>query len=93
MEHVFEEKDLGVTVDSDFTFPDHISKKVKVANEIVGLIRRSFPLLDCKSFKKIFTAFVRPHLEYAQSVWTLIYANTSKCWRMYRSEPQSWSMV
>ena len=69
MEHVFEEKDLGITMDSDFTFAGHISNKVKVANGIVGLIRRSFSFLDCKSFKKIFTAFVRPHLEYAQSVW------------------------
>ena len=69
MEHVFEEKDLGITMDSDLTFAEHISNKVKVANGIVGLIRRSFSFLDCKSFKKIFTAFVRRHLEYAQSVW------------------------
>ena len=34
------------------------------------LIRRSFTYLDCKSFTKIYTAFVRPHLEYAQSVWS-----------------------
>ena len=45
-------------MDSDLTFAEHISKKVKVVNGIVGLIRRSFSFLDCKSFKKIFTAFV-----------------------------------
>ena len=32
-------------------------------------MRRSFSYLDPKSFKKLFCAFVRPHLEYAQSVW------------------------
>ena len=53
LEHVFEEKDLGVTID--------ISAKVKKANSIVGLIRRTFSFLDCKLFKKLYTTFVRPH--------------------------------
>ena len=56
-------------IDSELLFEEHISNKVRVANAIVGLIRRSFTHLDCKSFTKIYTAFVRPHLEYAQSVW------------------------
>ena len=29
IEHVFQEKDLGVTVDSALSFEEHISKKVK----------------------------------------------------------------
>ena len=69
IEHVFDEKDLGVTVDSELRFEEHIANKVRVANAIVGLIRRSFSYLDCDSFRKIYTAFARPHLEYAQSVW------------------------
>ena len=36
----------------------------------MGLIRRSFAYLDCDIFKRLFTTFVRPHLEYAQSVWS-----------------------
>ena len=69
IEHVFSEKDLVVIIDSELLFEEHISNKVRVANAIVGLIRRSFTHLDGKSFTKIYTAFVRPHLEYAQSVW------------------------
>ena len=69
VEHVFEEKDIGIIIDSELTFAEHISSKVKKANTIVGLMRRSFTYVDCKSFRKIYTAFVRPHLEYAQSVW------------------------
>ena len=69
MEHVFEEKDLGIIIDSELTFHSHISNQIRKANAIVGLIRRSFTHLDCKSFKKLFTAFVRPHLEYGQPVW------------------------
>lgn len=70
LEHVFEEKDLGVLIDSDLTFSEHISSKVRIANAIVGQIRRTFSYLDCQSFKKIYTAIVRPHLEYAQAVWS-----------------------
>ena len=70
LEHVFEEKDLGVLVDSDLSFEEHITAKVKKANQITGLIRRSFTYLDGKSFVKLYTALVRPHLEYAQSVWS-----------------------
>ena len=69
LEHVFSEKDLGVTFDTDLQFEEHILEKIRKANAIVGLIRRSFSFLDCVLFKKLYTTFVRPHLEYAQSVW------------------------
>ena len=69
LEHVFEEKDLGVVFESELKFEQHIAQKVKKANQIMGLIRRSFSYLDCKLFKKLYTTFVRPHLEYAQAVW------------------------
>ena len=35
----------------------------------MGFIKRSFTFLEGKLFKKLFTTFVRPHLEYAQPVW------------------------
>ena len=69
MEHVFEEKDLGVTFDAELTFAEHIMTKARKANAIVGLTRRSFAYLDSKSFTNLYTSFVRPHLEYAQCVW------------------------
>ena len=37
---------------------------------ITGFIRRSFSYLSCKLFKKLYVTFVRPHLEYAQAVWS-----------------------
>ena len=42
IEHVFNEKDLGVYVDSDLSFIQHITTKVRVANAILGQTRRSF---------------------------------------------------
>ena len=70
MEHVGEEKDLGVVIDSELSFDEHISAKVNKANAMVGLIRRTFSYLDPKMFLKLYTAFVRPHLEYAFAVWS-----------------------
>ena len=70
LEHVFEEKDLGVTFDFELSFNEHICGKVKKANAIMGLIRRSFSYLDTNLFRKLYVTFVRPHLEYAQAVWS-----------------------
>ena len=70
LEHVFSEKDLGVTIDSELTFEEHIMNQIKKANSIVGLIKRSFVYLTPHLFKKLFTSFVRPHLEYGQVIWS-----------------------
>ena len=70
LDHVFEEKDLGVVIDSQLSFEEHISQKIKKANAMVGLIRRTFTYLEPMFFKKLYVAFVRPHLEYAQSTWS-----------------------
>ena len=47
---------LGVIIDSELKFEEHMSAKIKKANSIFGLIRRSFSFLDCKLFKKIVCA-------------------------------------
>ena len=70
IEHVFDEKALGITIDSELKFEEHISLKARKANAIMGMIRRSFTFLDCNLFKKLYVAFVRPHLEYGQAVWS-----------------------
>ena len=70
LEHVSEEKDLGVTIDEELKFEEHIARKVQVANGIVGQIRRSFSFLNAETFRRSFVAFVRPHLEYCQAAWS-----------------------
>ena len=79
LEHVDQEKDLGVIIDNDLTFEEHISSKIKKANSMVGLIKRSFTYLSPDMFRKLYITFVRPHLEYAQVVWSprlIIHINT-----------------
>ena len=69
LEYTQEEKDLGVIIDDNLKFDAHISSKVNIANSIMGLIRRTFTYLDQTIFTRLFKALVRPHIEYANSVW------------------------
>ena len=53
IEHVFVEKDLGIHIDGELSFEEHICTKVRVANAIVVLIRQSFTHLEGNSFKTL----------------------------------------
>ena len=68
--HVEEEKGLGVIVDSQLNLRHTLSHKVAKAMAFLGLIRRNFQYLNTHSLLNLYKAFVRPHLEYAQSVWS-----------------------
>lgn len=63
------EKDVGVTFDTNLKFDTHISTIVKKANQLAGLVRRSFTFLDKFTFLKLYKSIVRPHLEYANVIW------------------------
>jgi hypothetical protein len=67
--HVDHEKDLGVVVDKELSFDKMMDDKINKANSMMGLIRRTMTFLDQESFKLLFNAFVRPQLEYGNSVW------------------------
>ena len=62
-----------LTTDKELNFRDHINSKVQSSKGIAGIIR-SFKALDTKILKKLFIGLVRPHLEYAQSVWSPYYS-------------------
>ena len=70
MERSTAERNIGVTVNGKPKFTKHISEKVKRANSILGAMKRSFEHMDQDTFKKLFTALVRPHVEYANAVWS-----------------------
>ena len=63
------EKDLGVNIDNNLKFSQHIDSIVNKANSIMGIIRRAFKHLDPETFLKLYKGLVRPNLEYAVQVW------------------------
>ena len=42
---------------------------INKANRLLGIIRRSFCALDNTSFALLYKEIVRPHLEYAATIW------------------------
>jgi len=56
--------DLGVRFDSD-----NMHEKVNKACSTSGIIKINFIYLHEDSFVLLYKAMVRPHLEYANSVW------------------------
>jgi hypothetical protein len=69
LDTVTSERDIGVLVDNQLHFDDHVKKTAAKANRIMGVIRRSYSHLDECSFRHLFRALVRPHLEFSQAAW------------------------
>ena len=63
------EKDIGVTFDENLNFDSHIHNIVNKANQMLGIVKRTFCNLDAKIFNSLYKSMVRPHLEYANSIW------------------------
>jgi hypothetical protein len=63
------ERDLGVWVDDTMSSDSHVGYAVSKANQILGLIRRTFTYMDADLMKKLYISLVRPHLEYANVIW------------------------
>ena len=63
------EKDLGVFIDNQLSFKEHVAKVTAKANRVVGVIRRTFDYLDDDLFVNLFKSLVRPILEYGHSVY------------------------
>ena len=70
LKHVEQLKDLGIIMSTNLDFDKHISEKVNKANSMMGLIRRTFIFIDEENFMLLYKAFVRPHLEYGNAVWS-----------------------
>ena len=62
LEVKLELKVLRVLIDDNLRFSHHISEKVNKANQIMGLMRRSFTYMDQYNFILLFKSLVRLHL-------------------------------
>ena len=68
------EKDLGVYIDNVLKFPTHAERAANKGSQLVGMmIRRSFDHLHGPLLVQLFKCFVRPHLEYGNTIWAPFY--------------------
>jgi len=61
--------DFGVCFDSKLTFRGHISDKINKAYSVFGIIKQNFICMDEHTFVLLYKSMVRPHVEFANSVW------------------------
>ena len=54
LEQASVEKDLGVKIDNQLKFSEHVQAKVNTANKTLGFIRHSFQYLDKESFTLLY---------------------------------------
>ena len=63
------EKDLGVIVDSQLNFDEHITSVIKKSRKISGMLMKNICHKSKEIMIPLYKATVRPHLEYANAVW------------------------
>ena len=63
------ERDLGVYVSSDLKWSKHVQMIASRANRVLGMLVRTFTSRDVSLWKTLYVSLVRPHLEFASSVW------------------------
>jgi ribonuclease P/MRP protein subunit RPP40 len=51
-------------------FDEHIYAKINKAYSMLGIIKRNFRTISDESFVLLYKSLVRPHLEYANVVWS-----------------------
>ena len=63
------ERDLGIQVSANLKYDAQVSKSASKANSMLGILKRTFVTRNVDIWKKLYTTYVRPQLEFAVSAW------------------------
>ena len=78
LEQITTEKDLGVMVDNKMNFHVHAATATKKANQMLGVIKRTYKTRDANTMATLYKAMVRHHLEYGNAIWGPCYMGDLK---------------
>ena len=62
---------LGVHIDDNLNFTEHISKLCAKASQKVGVLSRLRKLIPCKAKLLLYKSFILPYLTYCHLTWNL----------------------
>ena len=63
------ERDLGIVLCSNLKWAHQATLAANTASTVLWQLSKAFKFLSKKSFKSLYVALVRPHLEYAIAAW------------------------
>ena len=69
LQEVSNERDLGVIVDAELKFHDHVASTVLKASRVLYVIKHTFVYKDKDTICRLYKGLVRPILEYGNAVW------------------------
>ena len=63
------ERDLGVQITNNLKWTEQTRLAVTKATQVLAMLRKSFKFWNPTITRRLYTTFIRPHLEYAACVW------------------------
>ena len=63
------EKDLGILIDTEFAFSEHINYVVKKAFLVSRFFIKSFSFQNIHQYSRLFTLYISPILDYGYPLW------------------------
>ena len=70
LEEIESEKDVGVMIHHSLKPSMQCAKAATNANQVLGQLARGLSYRDRNTFLRLYTVYVRPHLEYAVASWS-----------------------
>ena len=63
------ERDIGVCINSELKWNEQVDQTTLKANSVLEMLKRTFVHWNARVLVKLFTSYVRSHLEYCSFVW------------------------